>query len=157
MIIRPVQTETAVAAIAVALRRRRMLRGPTSLPSRLAQRAPLALPLLAPCAPEVFRLRSACARNLHVFARRRGADYAKVEVRDGADAGDLKDAVIVKLKLGVAPNCVRLLCEVEGGGAPVPLDSRRALAGQGVLEGSKVFVEVLPPPRPPCPPPCPTC
>jgi hypothetical protein len=44
---------------------------------------------------------------------------------------------------------VRLLREVEGGGAPVPLDSRRALAGQGVLEGSSVLVEVAAPPEAP--------
>jgi hypothetical protein len=44
---------------------------------------------------------------------------------------------------------MRLLREVEGGGAPVPLDSRRTLAEQGVLQGSSVVVEVLPPPLPP--------
>jgi hypothetical protein len=51
----------------------------------------------------------------------------------------------VRAKLQL-PNRVRLLREAEGGGAPVPLDSRRALAAQGVLEGSSVLVEVLPPP-----------
>jgi len=70
-------------------------------------------------------------------------DFCKVEVGDGADAGDLKDAVIAKLKLEMAPTSVRLLREVEGGGAPVALDSRRALAGQGVLAGSSVLVEML--------------
>ena len=53
------------------------------------------------------------------------------------------------LKLEAAPNRVRLLREVEGGGAPVPLDSRGALAAQGVGEGASVVVEVLPPPPPP--------
>jgi hypothetical protein len=73
-------------------------------------------------------------------------------VGDGADASDLKKAVIAELQLGTPPDSVRLLREVEGGGAPVPLDSRRALAGQGVLEGSSVLVEVLPPPpAPPAP------
>ena len=134
-----------------------MLRGgPASLLLRLAQRAPLAraaLPLLAAYAPEAFSLRGARARGLHVFARA-GAheDFCKVEVRDGADAGDLKKAVIAELRLGVSPGYMRLLLEVEsgGGGAPalVPLDSRRALAEQGVLDGSSVFAEVLPA-RPP--------
>ena len=106
--------------------------------SRLTLRAPLVA-----YAPEALRLRSACARSLHVFARRHSADYAKVEVEDGADAGDLKKAVIAELKMDVPPDSVRLLREVEGGGAPVALDSRRALAGQGVLEGSSVLVEIL--------------
>ena len=73
--------------------------------SRLTLRAPLAraaLPLQVAYAP-LIRLRSACARSLHVFARRRSADYAKVEVRGGADAGDLKKAVIAELKAGRAP------------------------------------------------------
>ncbi len=55
---------------------------------------------------------------------------------------DLKDAVCAKLKLDAAPNRVRLLREVEGGGAPVPLDSRMALAGQGVLDGTSLTIEV---------------
>ena len=122
--------------------------------SRLTLRAPLAraaLPLLVAYAPEAFRLRSACprsARSLHVFVKTTAShdEFSEVEVRDGADAGDLKNAVIAKLKLDAAPNRVRLLREAEGGGAPVPLDSRRALAGQGVLAGSSVLVEVLPPP-----------
>jgi hypothetical protein len=109
-----------------------------SLLSRLTLRAPLVA-----YAPEALRLRSACARSLHVFARRHSADYAKVKVEDGADAGDLKKAVIAELKMDVPPDSVRLLREVEGGGAPVALDSRRALAGQGVLEGSSVLVEIL--------------
>ena len=64
---------------------------------------------------------------------------------DGSDAGDLKDAIVAKLRLDAAPNRVRLLLEVGGGGAPVPLDSSEKLAGQGVLEGSKVVVEVMKP------------
>ena len=66
--------------------------------------------------PGAFRLRSACAcaRSLHTFARRHSADvalplYARVKVGDGADAGDLKQAVIAELKLGVHPDSVRLL------------------------------------------------
>ena len=114
-----------------------MLR-PTSMLSRLTLRAPLAwaaLPLLAAYAPEALR-----ARGLHIFARTASDDeFCKVEVSDGADAGDLKDAVIAKLKLDAAPNRVRLLREVEGG-APVPLDSRRGLAIQGVREGSCVVI-----------------
>ena len=86
--------------------------------SRLAaQRAPLALalPLLAAYAPECT------TRSLHVFVRRPSADYAKVQVGDGADAGDLKQAVIAALKLGAPPDCVRLLHEAAGGGsAPCP-------------------------------------
>ena len=68
-------------------------------------------------------------------------------MRDGAPAAALADAVVAKLQLGVAPDRVRLLLEAEG--APVPLDSRKALAGQGVMEGASVVVEVLPPPAPP--------
>ena len=67
-------------------------------------------------------------------------------MRDGAPAAALADAVVAKLRLDAAPDRVRLLLEVEGGGAPVPLDSSEKLAGQGVLEGSKVAVEVLAPP-----------
>lgn len=90
---------------------------------------------------QAFHFRSASARSLHVFARRHNADYAKVEVGDGADAGDLKDAVIAKLKLGVPPDSVRLLRKVEGGGTPVPLDSRRKLAEQMVSEGTNLIIE----------------
>ena len=119
-----------------------MQRGPARLLLHLAQRAPLAraaLPLLAAFAPEAIR-------SLHVFARRPHADHVKVDVRDGADAGDLKDAVCAKLKLDAPPDTVRLLRKVAGGGAPVPLDSRRTLAEQGVCAGSSVIVEPLHPP-----------
>ena len=79
-----------------------------------------------------------------MFAKLAGErdDFAKVFVVDGSDAGGLKDAVMAKLKLDAAPNRVRLLLEVEGH-APIPLDSRKALAGQGVLEGASVVVEVI--------------
>ena len=111
------------------------------LSRRLAQRATLALaqPLLAAFAPEAFRLRS-----LHVFARTATyeGEFSKVVVGDGADMDDLKKALIALFKLGAAPDRVRLLREVEGGGVPVPLDSRRALAEQGVLEGSSVLVKL---------------
>ena len=135
-----------------------MLRVPVRLLSRLAQRAPLAraaLPLLAAYAPEALCLcGGAWTRSLHVFAKRTAShdDFAKVEVGDAADGGDLKKAVIAELQLGVTPNRVHLMREVEGGGAPVPLDSRRALAEQGVREGTSVLIEVLPPPLPPPPP-----
>jgi hypothetical protein len=124
--------------------------------SRLTLRTPLswaALPLLAAYTPEAFRFRSLHCQ-WHVLAKTTAYDdeSTKVLVKDGADAGDLKKAVIARLKLDAAPHCVRLLREVEGGGAPVPLDSRRALAEQGVLEGSSVLVEVLPPPPPALPP-----
>ena len=121
--------------------------GLARLLQRLPQRAPQAraalLPLLAACAPEACG--GGCARSLHVFATISAShgEYCKVEVGDGADASDLKKAIIAELKLDAAPHCVRLLREVEGGGAPVPLDSRRALAEQGVLRGSSVVVEVL--------------
>ena len=123
-----------------------MLRGPAGLLSRLAQRAPLAraaLPLLAAFAPEAFH--AGCARSLHVYARTSASrgEYGKVEVGDGATVAALKRAVIAKLKLDVPPDCVRLLREVAGGGAPVRLDSRRALAEQGVFEGTSVHTEVL--------------
>ncbi len=60
----------------------------------------------------------------------------------------LKDAVIAKLKLDIAPNRVRLLREVEDGG-PVPLDSRKKLADQSIKEGSSVLVEIIAPDVPP--------
>jgi hypothetical protein len=139
-----------------------MLRGPASLLSRLAQRAPLAraaLPLLAAYVPEALRLcggggGGAC--SLHVFARATAShgEFAEVEVGDGASVSALKKAVIAELRLDAAPSLVRLLREAEGGGAPVPLDSRRALAEQGVGEGTSVMIEVLPPissPPPPAP------
>ena len=77
-------------------------------------------------------------------------DFAKVVVAEGSDVGDLKKAIIMELKLDVAPNRVRLLREVESG-APVPLDSCEKLATQGVGECAKVLVEVevmAPPPAP---------
>ena len=82
--------------------------------------------------------------QLHVFAKLAGEtdDFAKVFVADGSDVGDLKKAIVTELKLDATPDRVRLLLEVEGG-APVPLDSRKALAGQGVLEGASVVVEVM--------------
>jgi hypothetical protein len=140
-----------------AARRRQ---APLPLLSRLSQRPPLvraALPLLAAYAPEAFRFALAgCTRSLHVFARAGSRyDFCKVEVADGADASDLAKAVITEFKLDVAPYRVRLLREAEGGGAPVPLDSRWALAEQGVVEGTSVMIEVLPPissPPPPAPP-----
>ena len=87
--------------------------------------------------------------QLHVFAKLAGEtdDFAKVFVADGSDVGDLKKAIVTELKLDAAPNRVRLLLEVEGG-RPLPLDSRKALAGQGVLEGASVVVEVMVPPVP---------
>ena len=69
----------------------------------------------------------------------------KVEVRDVDPAAALSAAIVAELKLDVAPNRVRPLLEAGGGGAPVPLDSCKSLAEQGVLEGSKVLVEVLAP------------
>jgi hypothetical protein len=117
------------------------MRSSASLLSRLAlQRAPLALalPLLAAYAPEAF-----CSARLHVFARRSTtADHAAVEVSDGATVAALKRAVIAELRLDVAPDCVRLLREGGGGGAPVPLVGRGTLAGQQVFEGDSVLVEV---------------
>ena len=65
-------------------------------------------------------------------------------VADGSDAGDLKKAIVTELKLDVAPDRVRLLLGVEGG-VLVPLDSLKALAGQGVLGGASVVAEVLVP------------
>ena len=113
---------------------RSLLRAPLTL-SR-----PLPRALLAAFAP----LPGQRAHELHVFARAsKQDDFAKVFVADGSDAGDLKKAIVAEFKLDAAPNRVRLLLEVGGGGAPVPLDSCEKLAGQGVLEGSKVVVEAL--------------
>jgi hypothetical protein len=111
----------------------------SALLSRLAlQHAPLALAL-----PQLARCLRGGARSLHVFARRPTADHTKVAVHDDADVGDLKDAALARLKLDVPPDCVRLLLEPRGGGAPVPLDSRKSLAEQGVGEGCSVVVEVM--------------
>lgn len=116
--------------------------------SRLPQRVSLALaqPLLASFAP-----RSACnvsgwpaasqSRQLHVFARRFEA-IAGVDVADDESVAGLKDAAIAQLELDVAPHHVRLLREVEGG-APVPLDSCKKLADQGVKAGSTVLVDFI--------------
>ncbi len=113
----------------------------------LCVRAPLALTLPLLPAAHAPPCRGHAAR-LHVFARLPSTDYAKVEVGDGADAGDLKKAVIAELKLDARPDCVRLLREAEGGGAPVLLDSRGKLAAQGVSEGASFVVQVSPPPLP---------
>jgi hypothetical protein len=55
----------------------------------------------------------------------------------------LASAVIGELQLGVPPSRVRLLRELEGGGAPVPLDSLKRLTDQGVGEGTRVVAEVM--------------
>ena len=130
-----------------------MLSRVTLLSRTLCVRAPLALtlPLQVAHAPACSEGANP-ARLLHVFARRPSADYAKVEVRDGADAGDLKKAVMAELQLDAPSDCVRLLREAEGGGAPVLLDSRRKLAAQGVSEGTSFVVEVALPPLPSLPP-----
>ena len=140
-----------------------MLRSAANLLSRLAQRTPLARRLPGAeelPAPEAFCPRSGYAR-LHIFARTSAShgeymtgslgEYGKVEVGDSADASDLKKAIIVELKLDAAPHCVRLLREVAGGGAPVPLDAFRALAEQGMHAGTSVLLELLLPlSRPRC-------
>ena len=55
----------------------------------------------------------------------------------------LQKAVAAELRLDVPPDCVRLLREVEDGGAPIPLDSRKKLAEQGVKEGCSLLVEEI--------------
>ena len=120
--------------------------------SRLSLRAALALarPFLA--APDdVPRLH--VRRCLHVFARTPGTDHADVEVAGGASVAALKDAVIAKLRLAAPPHLVRLLLEADGAGQlPVPLDSCRALALQGVAEGCRVVAEAVVAAAPPPPP-----
>ena len=98
-----------------------------------------------------------CAQ-LHVFARlaRSDRDFCKVLVADGADASDLKDAIIDKLQLGAAaaaaaPGSVRLLRERKRGAAPAPLDCSRGLAAQGVRAGARVLVELAAAPAQPPP------
>jgi hypothetical protein len=98
----------------------------------------LARPVIAAYLP-------ALAHGLHVFARTGSSEdwsYVKVGRRD-ATVALLKGAVIGQLQLGVPPSRVRLLREVDGGGAPVPLDDLEKLAGQGVGEGTRVVVEVM--------------
>jgi hypothetical protein len=81
----------------------------------------------------------------YVLIRRSGSRiHNNVGLAPGANALDLAKAAIAELKLDAAPDSVRLLREVEGGGAPVPLDSLRALAEQGVLAGSSLTIEVKP-------------
>ena len=82
--------------------------------------------------------------QLHVFARRPYKSHVDVEVKDDASVAALTEAIIVTLKLDTAPDCVRLLREVDGG-APVLLQSCEKLADKGVLEGSKVVVDVMAP------------
>ncbi len=84
----------------------------------------------------------AARARLHVFARLPNDDHAHVEISDGASVAALKKVVMAELKLQAPPGRVRLLREVGGGGAPVPLDSCRGLAEQGVCEGTRVVVEV---------------
>jgi hypothetical protein len=101
----------------------------------------LARPLLAAWLPGLGA-HATPLRQLHVFARRgAAADFARVEVDDGAYVSDLKDAVCAKLRLDAPPDCVRLLRE-EAGRAPVALDSRGRLAQQQVRAGDCVLVEV---------------
>ena len=71
------------------------------------------------------------------------ADPVKVPFVAGNDLDDLKKAIIAQYKLALSPNHVRLLRKVEGGGAPVLLNSHRLLAEQGVREGSSVVVEEI--------------
>ena len=119
----------------------------STLLSRLPQRISLALaqPLLAVLAPRSARNSgwpaASQSRQLHVFARRFEA-VTCVEVADDESVAGLKDAAIAQLELDVAPHHVRLLREVEGG-APVPLDSCKKLADQGVKAGSTVLVDFI--------------
>ena len=83
------------------------------------------------------------ARQLHVFARAPGTDYAGVDVGNAASVAALKAAIIAQLELDVAPHRVRLLREAAGGAPPVPLDSRKTLAEQSVTEGTTVIVDVI--------------
>jgi hypothetical protein len=80
--------------------------------------------------------------QLHIFVRR-DKIYAEVEVKGRASVAALQKAVAVELKLDVPPDRVRLLREVEDGGTPVLLDSRKKLAEQSIKEGSSVLVEVV--------------
>jgi hypothetical protein len=72
---------------------------------------------------------------------RQDREYVEVEVGDSATAAALKKAAQAELRLDVSPTRVSLLREVEGS-APVPLDSVKKLAEQGVSEGSKVVLAV---------------
>lgn len=80
--------------------------------------------------------------QLHIFVRR-DKIYAEVEVKGRASVAALQKAVAVELKLDVPPDRVRLLREVEDGGTPVLLDSRKKLAEQSIKEGSSVLVKVV--------------
>ena len=123
-----------------------MLRRIQGLP-RLPQRFAL-LPLAHFAASGPTSLDYAATRaRLHVFARLPNDDPTKVAVSDSADAGDLKNAVIAELKLETPPGRICLLREVGGDGALLLLDSCRGLSEQGVREGTRVVVEVLPPPQ----------
>ena len=81
---------------------------------------------------------------LHVFARPASSTgWADVKVGKRASVAVLVAAVIGELQLGVPPSRVRLLREVDDGGAPVALDSLKKLAEQGVGEGTRVVAEVM--------------
>ena len=106
-------------------------------------------PLLAALVPEHFpaqcctRALSSSPAQLGVFVRREGSDYVAVAVGAAASAAVLKDAVIAKLRLTVAPDHVRLLREARcRRHPPVPLDSSLPLARQRVVEGSRILAVV---------------
>jgi len=71
----------------------------------------------------------------------------KVTFAPGSDAYDVAAAVIAVLKLDAAPDRVRLLLKPVGGGALVPLDSRKQVEQmEQLVEGASVHVEVEEPP-----------
>ncbi len=97
----------------------------------------LAHPVLAAYLP-------ALSQGIHVFARTASSkEWSAVKVGRRATGATLKEAVIKGLLLDVSPIRVRLHREVDGSGAPVPLDSLKKLVDQTVGEGCHVVAEVM--------------
>ena len=68
--------------------------------------------------------------------------YAEVDVSDTASVAALQKAAIAELRMEASPDNVRLLLEVQGQ-EPTPLDSRKSLKEQAIVEGSSVQLELL--------------
>lgn len=100
--------------------------------------------LIAHSLPKIIRgYRYVITKQLHIFVRRPSADHSKVYTSDDSDGADLKKVVMAELKMDIAPDLVRLSLEVKDGkGEPVLIDSCKKLLAQGVIESSKVLVDV---------------
>ena len=90
---------------------------PGFLPRLPLRSAPLPLARLTAARVPGSLDRLAARARLHVFARLPDDDHTKVEVGDGADAGDFKKAVLAELRLAPwprAPACILYLVSCGG-------------------------------------------